>query len=85
MADQITYTCPHCGAVSNNPNDAREEYCGRCHRWARDPVLIANLLLAEMARLDELARVRTAIGILRERERYLVEVHERAPARVFVE
>lgn len=28
-----SYTCPHCGAVSYNPNDLRYGYCGRCHRW----------------------------------------------------
>jgi hypothetical protein len=32
-----TFTCPICGAVSHNPNDARERYCGRCHRFVDDP------------------------------------------------
>jgi hypothetical protein len=31
-----TFTCPHCGAVSANPTDFREGYCGRCHRWTDD-------------------------------------------------
>lgn len=26
----MAFTCPFCGAVSHNPNDARERYCGRC-------------------------------------------------------
>ena len=26
----MSYTCPRCGAVSHNPNDERERYCGRC-------------------------------------------------------
>jgi hypothetical protein len=28
-----SFTCPRCGAVSQNPNDVREGYCGRCHDW----------------------------------------------------
>lgn len=30
------YTCPRCGAVSYNLNDARERYCGRCHLFESD-------------------------------------------------
>jgi ribosomal protein S27AE len=29
-----SFTCQRCGAKSYNPNDIRERYCGRCHRWA---------------------------------------------------
>lgn len=29
--DPPSFTCPRCGAVSFNPNDIRERYCGRCH------------------------------------------------------
>lgn len=28
-----TFTCPVCGAISFNPTDIREGYCGRCHDW----------------------------------------------------
>lgn len=28
-----TFTCPKCGAVSHNPNDVRERYCGACHEF----------------------------------------------------
>jgi ribosomal protein S27AE len=31
-----SYACQACGAVSFNPNDIRERYCGRCHRFADD-------------------------------------------------
>ena len=31
MTDSAPFTCPFCGAVSHNPNDARERYCVRCH------------------------------------------------------
>lgn len=31
-----TYTCPTCGAVSYNPKDAQERYCGRCSAYEVD-------------------------------------------------
>jgi predicted RNA-binding Zn-ribbon protein involved in translation (DUF1610 family) len=31
------YACPRCGAVSFNPNDRRERYCGRCHQFDEHP------------------------------------------------
>lgn len=31
------YTCPRCGAISRNPNDIAQRYCGRCHRY-EEPV-----------------------------------------------
>lgn len=31
--DLPTHTCPHCGAVSHNPNDVANRYCGRCHHF----------------------------------------------------
>jgi hypothetical protein len=27
------FVCPKCEAVSYNPNDIREQYCGRCHKF----------------------------------------------------
>ena len=33
------FTCPCCGAVSPNPNDIAQRYCGRCHDWTGDPGL----------------------------------------------
>ena len=27
------YRCPHCNAVSFNPTDRAERYCGRCHQF----------------------------------------------------
>jgi len=29
----MAFTCPRCGAVSHNPTDQAEGYCGRCHDW----------------------------------------------------
>lgn len=29
----MTYTCPECGALSHNPHDEAERYCGRCHQY----------------------------------------------------
>jgi ribosomal protein S27AE len=31
VASPSKFVCPRCGAVSYNPNDIRELYCGRCH------------------------------------------------------
>lgn len=30
-----SFTCPKCSAVSYNPNDVRERYCGACHEFAK--------------------------------------------------
>lgn len=30
------FTCPFCGAVSHNPNDLAQRYCGRCHVFVDD-------------------------------------------------
>ncbi len=30
---KLQYACPHCGAVTRNPNDAKHRYCGRCCRY----------------------------------------------------
>jgi hypothetical protein len=30
------FRCPFCGFVSYNPNDLRERYCVRCHRFVDD-------------------------------------------------
>ena len=35
--DPVSFKCPICGAISYNPNDARERYCVRCHRFVDDP------------------------------------------------
>lgn len=32
----VEYVCPHCGAVSHNPNDLRFRYCAACGRFAED-------------------------------------------------
>jgi DnaJ-class molecular chaperone len=38
IADEAprSYICPGCRAVSYNPNDIDERYCGRCHQFADD-------------------------------------------------
>lgn len=35
-----SFTCPRCQAVSYNPNDISERYCGRCHVFVDDPSLV---------------------------------------------
>lgn len=37
--DLPSFTCPCCGAVSREPNDVAQRYCGRCHWWTGDPNL----------------------------------------------
>jgi hypothetical protein len=32
------FVCPRCSAVSYNPNDIKQGYCGRCHVFVNDPV-----------------------------------------------
>ncbi|HJQ59437.1 MAG TPA: hypothetical protein VJ890_21195 [Vineibacter sp.] len=32
-----SFTCPRCGAVSHNPGDIANRYCGRCHAFVDDP------------------------------------------------
>jgi hypothetical protein len=31
----MSFTCPKCNAVSYNPNDVRERYCGACHEFSQ--------------------------------------------------
>ena len=40
MTNEPAYCCPLCGAVSHNPNDLRERYCGRCHRFGVRTVMV---------------------------------------------
>jgi hypothetical protein len=54
------FVCPHCGAKSWNPNDARERYCIRCHRFVDDPpyrqpkdLAAALAVLADLIRKPE--------------------------------
>ena len=37
MSAEPGFTCPCCGAVSHNPNDIAQGFCGRCHAWTGDP------------------------------------------------
>lgn len=32
----LNFTCPRCGAVSNNLHDVENRYCGRCHAFIDD-------------------------------------------------
>ena len=34
---RAAFKCPRCGAVSFNPNDLRERYCGACDVFVDDP------------------------------------------------
>lgn len=37
--DDLSITCPRCGATSYHPKDVEYGYCGRCHWWTSDPDL----------------------------------------------
>lgn len=32
----MTYVCPHCGAISHNPNDYENRYCAACAQFEED-------------------------------------------------
>lgn len=40
------FTCPQCGAVSYNPNDILNRYCGRCHVFMPPVKISQNELTA---------------------------------------
>lgn len=50
------FQCPRCGAVSANPTDLEESYCGRCHDWTGKGL---EVLQAEMPHI--VGRVRTGL------------------------
>jgi hypothetical protein len=43
----MAYMCPRCGAVSHNPHDEANRYCGRCHKFEEDDEQLHRLLGAE--------------------------------------
>jgi hypothetical protein len=53
-------TCPTCGRTSYNANDIREEYCGHCHQFHRDMVIIREATNEEQ--LAALATASAAFG-----------------------
>ena len=36
MSPLPSYQCPHCQAISYNPNDLANHYCGRCHQYGNE-------------------------------------------------
>ena len=45
-----SFTCPFCDAVSHNPNDAQQRYCGRCHLFVDDVLDASPAVRKAMAR-----------------------------------
>lgn len=43
MNEPASFVCPRCQAVSYNPNDIRECYCGACHQFADDAQPAADM------------------------------------------
>jgi hypothetical protein len=54
MTDAPSFVCPRCGATSFNPNDIRENYCGRCHTFITDDALSIVIIQAEAAKRGRL-------------------------------
>jgi hypothetical protein len=50
-----TFVCPICDAVSHNPGDAIERYCGRCHVFVADveeaPISVRKAMVRHFRRL----------------------------------
>lgn len=48
----MTFTCPRCGMISHNPNDAENGYCGACGAFTgNEPARYGQLPLLNMAEL----------------------------------
>lgn len=58
-----SFTCPRCGLTSNNPNDAANLYCSRCHAFMRD---IAPLLAYMMSTEESLLSKRLRVSYVRQ-------------------
>jgi hypothetical protein len=50
------FRCPRCGAVSYNPNDLRERYCGRCHVFVDDQASNENAALQSLSAARRLSK-----------------------------
>lgn len=46
--DRPSFTCPRCNRTSYHPRDISEGYCGACHAWTGDRVLVERQDLAIM-------------------------------------
>jgi hypothetical protein len=65
MSDQVTedqpaaFVCPFCSAVSHNPNDASQRYCGCCHVYVDDVLDTSPAVRTAMVRFNlRMAEVR---------------------------
>jgi predicted RNA-binding Zn-ribbon protein involved in translation (DUF1610 family) len=47
------FRCPRCGAVSYNPHDKAEGYCGRCHAFVDDDPVSAAFVCAACGALQD--------------------------------
>ena len=60
------FECPICGIKSYNPNDIKERYCGKCHKFPYEEIKMPDgrpLFAWE----NELEMLRASGGILKKR------------------
>ena len=51
QAKPTQYCCPLCGAISHNPHDIEQHYCGACRQFADDVVeLLEHTILLAIKR-----------------------------------
>jgi hypothetical protein len=55
-------TCPFCGFVSHNPNDALHRYCVRCHVFVDDVIAASPAVRRAMGRFCRALAVRVTPG-----------------------
>ena len=63
VMDQPYIVCPKCGTVSHNPNDVRERYCGACHAFHDDALMLPSLLRRLRRVSDGQARPFTSVAV----------------------
>jgi hypothetical protein len=75
------YTCPKCGRISHNPNDALNRYCGYCHLFEEQGLSgRAGTPELDRARIEEItAAIKEGLRALEEGR---VVQHEEVKARL---
>lgn len=60
----MTFTCPHCLLVSQNPFNTQYAYCVHCHRTGDEAALVPEVLTyLRHAATDALRRLASPVGV----------------------